>query len=308
MKYQYFSAVDFFNKINCEQMAVELVWKYKIDDSEYFCPKCGRKEYYQHRNRPEIRECKHCRFQHRLRVGTIFENSKMPMLTWTRAIYFMMMGKRGISALELQRQLKIGCYQTALLMLRRIRKALFDRDEQYKLKGIIEFDGGFIGRKEHNNQTPVLLAVETKSWIDDRGRERKNAGFAKVALLKETHNNAQDFINENIETLSELHTDGFSAYRAKFNGVDVKSVATYNDRKILASWLPWVHRFMCNAKAWIEGTHHGVESQHLKLYLAEFTYRFNRRHDYKRYFSRALFACAISSKDYAMPIELPMAA
>jgi hypothetical protein len=65
----------------------------------------------------------------------------------------------------------------------------------------------------------------------------------------------------------------------------------YNDPERLDKWLPWVHKFISNAKAWIIGTHHGVSSEKLKLYLAEYTYRFNRRHDTKSFFSRALFAC-----------------
>ena len=64
----------------------------------------------------------------------------------------------------------------------------------------------------------------------------------------------------------------------------------------LNDWLPWVHKFISNAKAWIIGTHHGVNVEYFKLYLAEYTYRFNRRHDVKKYFSRALFACCISGK------------
>ena len=62
----------------------------------------------------------------------------------------------------------------------------------------------------------------------------------------------------------------------------------------LEKWLPWVHRFISNAKAWIIGTHHGVKSKYLKEYLAEYTYRFNRRHDPDSLFYRALQACTLA--------------
>ena len=83
--------------------------------------------------------------------------------------------------------------------------------------------------------------------------------------------------------------------------VQVFSKNMYDDPKKLKYWLPWVHRFISNAKTWILGTHHGIEPKYLELYLAEYTYRFNRRHDPKGLFDRALGACAI-----AQPITLPM--
>ena len=64
-------------------------------------------------------------------------------------------------------------------------------------------------------------------------------------------------------------------------------------------WLPWVHKLITNAKAWINGTQHGVKAKHLKRYLAEYLYRYNRRHDVGRLFHRALVACA-----RALPVRL----
>ena len=68
-----------------------------------------------------------------------------------------------------------------------------------------------------------------------------------------------------------------------------------NDPVILKRWLPWVHKFISNAKAWVIGTHHGVKSSYLHRYLAEYTYRFNRRHDPDSLFHRALTACALTA-------------
>ena len=60
-------------------------------------------------------------------------------------------------------------------------------------------------------------------------------------------------------------------------------------------WLPWVHKFISNAKAFLIGTHHGVEAKHLERYLAEYTYRFNRRHDPNGLFARAVTACSLAT-------------
>jgi len=296
MKYEEYPIKKFFTKFENEIDAINLIWNYKYGESKYGCPNCKHEYYYQHEKRPEIRECKSCRFQNRLRVGTIFQNSKLPMLTWVRAIYLMMMGKRGISALELQRQLEIGSYKAALNLLRKVRLALSLRDEAYKLEGLIELDGAKFGKRATGNQENVLVAIESKEWMNSKGEMIPKAGFAKVFFSKERTADAEKFVSKNIKIGSDIHTDDARAYQNGLEGMNHSSKAMYNDPEKLNDWLPWVHKFISNAKAWIIGTHHGVNVEYFKLYLAEYTYRFNRRHDVKKYFSRALFACCISGK------------
>ena len=90
-----------------------------------------------------------------------------------------------------------------------------------------------------------------------------------------------------------VNTDGAPAL-TDLKGVDHDYQVMNNEPEKIDHWLPWVHKFISNAKAWIIGTHHGVESQYLANYLAEYTYRFNRRHDPDSLFHRALTACAIA--------------
>lgn len=300
LNYEEFPIAQFFTKVSTEKEAIELVWRYKTSDG-YKCPKCNEVHFYQHKNRPEIRECKSCGHQHRLRVGTIFQNSKVSMLNWTRAIYLMMMGKRGISAVELKRQLALGSYKTALYMLHKIRTALLKRDEQYKLEGVIELDGAYFGKRINDNQESVLVAVESKHWVDEQGEPFSKAGFAKVYFSNETNEAANKFVTKDIKIDSTVHTDGHKAYMSGLDNVELKSVPTYGDDKILQAWLPWVHKFISNAKSWVVGTHHGVDAKYFKLYLAEYTYRFNRRHDVKKYFSRALYSCVLQFSSLKEP-------
>jgi len=63
------------------------------------------------------------------------------------------------------------------------------------------------------------------------------------------------------------------------------------DKETLDHWLSWVRKFISNAKSWIIGTHHGVESKYLGQYLAENAFHFNGRHDSDSLFFRALGAC-----------------
>ena len=290
MTYPHFSRAQFFKTFNSEKKVRDWLWQTRFP-SGFQCPHCKSPRFYQHTSRPEIRTCRECLKQIRLRAGTLFEHSKLPLRIWFQALQLLMQGKRGISALELKRVLKIGSYQTAWLMLQKIRAALKDRDQRYQLQGIIEVDGASFGHKK--NRKPVLVAVESKDWVDDFGKPRPRAGFAKIALASETQQEAQSFVNQAIQQDSVLHTDHKNIYPTLEN-VQVDSRLTRN-LLFLDGWLPWVNKFISNAKTWILGTHHSIRAKYLDRYLAEYTYRFNRRHDPDGLFQRALRACALAA-------------
>lgn len=298
MAYQHFSRAQFFKTFNTEQKVRDWLWQTRFP-SGFQCPHCKSESFYQHTSRPEIRTCRECLKQIRLRAGTLFEHSKLPLRIWFQAIQLLMQGKRGISALELKRVLKLGSYQTAWLMLQKIRAALKDRDQRYKLQGFIEVDGASFGHKK--NRKSVLVAVESKDWVDDLGKPRPRAGFAKIALASETKQEAQDFINQTIQQDSVLHTDHKNIYPSLEN-VQVDSRTTQN-LLFLDGWLPWVNKFISNAKTWILGTHHSIRSKYLDRYLAEYTYRFNRRHDPDGLFQRTLRACTLAAPKRAYALS-----
>lgn len=294
MNYTKLKPAEFFQAVGTEEKAREMIWRSKNNGKDFICPKCGAEDFYQFKKEVEIRKCKSCRAFVRLRVGTIFENSKTPLLVWVWAIYLAMQDKRGISALQLKRQLGMKSYGTTWVMLHKIREALQQRDARYKLKNVIELDGAVFGRRQTGTQTEVLVAVESKDWVDEKGRVKSRAGFAKIVVNSETKQNVQTFVDQSIETNSMVNTDGSSSLRDLKN-VDADYQVMGNNKEILDHWLPWIHKFISNAKSWLIGTHHGVESKYLTRYLAEYTYRFNRRHDPDGLFHRALTACAIAT-------------
>lgn len=290
MDYQKFSFYSFYNEIITEEKAIEFTWKWKLDGNTFSCA-CSNDQYYQLKSRPEVRECKKCGKQQRVRVGTIFQSSKVSLSKWLNGLFFMMSGKRGISALELQKHLDIKSYETAWLMLQKIRRALMDRDELYKLSGEVEVDGSQFGSQVSGTDQEVIIGIESKKWIDEKGKEKSKAGFAQVMLGRETKENAKKFISKNIKVSSTLLVDGAKAYEFKDEKIEIKAKATLGNKEVLANWHPWMHRFVSNAKVWILGTHHGICPKYLRNYLGEYVYRFNRRHDTGRLFSRALKAC-----------------
>lgn len=292
-KYRRLKPADFFRVVNNERRARQWLWRSKYEGRHTFeCPRCTHKGYWEHKSRPEIRTCRLCKRQVRLRAGTILEHTKIPILVWLRAIFLCTQDKRGISAVQLQRQLGLTSKDTTWRLLHRIRAAMQQRDERYQLKGIIELDGADFGEQKDKQKREVLLAVETKTFPRN-GKELRRAGFAKVAVARETTINAQKFLAEHVVGDAIIHTDGSPSY-AGLKGVNVESRVMNADPKKLDAWLPWVFHWTENAKAWLQATHHGVSTKYFKRYLAEYTYRFNRRHDQDGLFHRTLTACALA--------------
>jgi hypothetical protein len=294
LKYPRISFRQFAIGINSEQKARNLAWKMKFPEG-FKCSKCSSVKYWELKSRPEVRECSACYSQISLRKDTIFESSKLPILTWMQAIYFVMQDKRGMSALSLMRLLGLSRYETAWTLLMRIRRALMTRDEGYKLKGTVQLDGAFYGHvKNEDGLIPtVIIGVESKDWVDAKGKPKAKAGFAKVLVDQfgeETKRTAQTFSKLSLEQSARLQTDGKKMYQ--------KLGRRHEETRDLK----WVNRFISNSKAWILGTHHGLKAPHkyLKYYLAEYSYRFNRRHDPNSLFHRALFA-SLNTKHVTIP-------
>ncbi len=114
-----------------------------------------------------------------LTTGTIFEESKKPLLMWFKVLYLMITSKKGISALQIHRMLGTGSYQTAWYVCMRLRAGM--RDPEFRqLMGIVEVDETFIGGKEKNKhrnkrfsdhsrgtvgKTPVIGAIARKGSV-----------------------------------------------------------------------------------------------------------------------------------------------
>ncbi len=297
MKYKKYSLVRFFREINTEKKAREMIWHSRFGNEGFECPKCKSDKYYELETRAEIRKCRSCGHQLGVRAGTMFHGSHIPLLAWIRAIFLVTRSKRGISALELQRQLGLSRYETTFNLLKKIRGSFKQRDQRYQIEGIIELDGAHFGKKQKDTHRPVLVGVETKRWWTEDGKKiNQRAGFAKVMVGVESASDVQQFVDVSVQPNSTLKTDGAQTYKTGPDGVDTLPEVMNRNVEKLDYWLPWVHKFISNAKIWILGTHHGLNSgKYLDLYLAEYTYRFNRRHDLEGLFDRALTACSLAT-------------
>lgn len=307
MSYKRLKLGEFFAQVSTEEQARSLFWQAKFEGRDFECPRCFHERFYEFKQRPEVRRCRQCEKDVRVRAGTMLEHSKKPLLLWARALFLMMQDKRGVAALHVQRELGMKSYGTVWTMLHKIRRALQQRDDQYKLEGVVELDGASFGREaplrkgrrpaEPDGDRPVtevLIAVESKDWVDEKGKPKAKAGFAKLEIARETTIFAQQFADAALKPGTMVNTDGSRSFQ-NVNGVDVDQQVMNAQPERLNRWLPWVHRFISNTKDWMIGTHHGVKAKYLRAYLAENVYRFNRRHDPDSLFHRALTACAIAT-------------
>ena len=136
--------------------------------------------------------------------------------------------------------------------------------------GVIELDAGTFGRRKTGNQCDVLVAIETTAWVTAKGQARSRAGFAKVWVGKETKAHAPQLVDTGGRAGAMGNTDGSWSFR-HVTGGDVDYHVVSGDRAACERWWPWVHTCISNAKAWINGTHHGVKDKHMGRYVGAYT-------------------------------------
>jgi transposase-like protein len=256
------------------------------------CPKCNGGDFYaDSESRAGRLQCSSCKYLFSATAGTVMGNTKLPISTWLQAAYLMVTDKRGISAKQLQRDLKIGRYETAWTMLQKLRAAMVNPDRT-TLSGRVEVDETFIGGPvpgKHGRGTAgpegkaiVLGAVEVRERTSPKtGEVSTYPGRIRLRLVDDFGAaTCLGFIKDVVEPGAVVVTDDSRSY-------DGLPKAGYN-REILSTAkgqtqdevLPHFHLAVSNLKTWLKGTFHGaVEQKHLQGYLNEFTFRFNRRHN-----------------------------
>lgn len=106
----------------------------------FVCPRCGG-DSRGYMKAKRLDECRQCGYQGSVTAGTIFHKTRTPLRDWLWAIYRMSQGKKGISALQLSKEIGVS-YPTAWLMQHKIRKAMAEREQGRQLRGLVEVDQG----------------------------------------------------------------------------------------------------------------------------------------------------------------------
>ena len=212
-------------------------------------------------------------------AGTVFQDTKLPLTLWFRAMWQVTSQKNGVSALGLQRVLGLGSYKTAWAMLHKLRHAMV-RPGRERLRGLVEVDETYWGGEEEGvigrltrDKALIAVAAEADGKGIGRVRLRRIPDLTKATL--------HGFVAQSVEPGGTVRTDGLRAYLALEGYTHDPRVQRRQPEG--EHLLPRVHRVASLLKRWLLGTHQGaVESGHLDGYLDEFTFRFNRRRSASR--------------------------
>jgi transposase-like protein len=254
------------------------------------CPKCGvigestklqPKEGTKTHGRKGLYQCNGCREQFTVTVGTIFEDSHIPLHKWLLAFHLMCSSKKGVSALQLQRNLELGSYRTAWFMCHRIRWAMTQSPMVEKLSGIVEVDETFVGGKqkgrrgrptaETTNKTPVLALVE-------RGGDVRSFPLERATL-----NNIKPIMAQHIDPESHLVTDEFPVYYhtrdlfPKHHTINHREDEYSRKEAELTVTTNTVESFFALLKRSNYGIHHHMSRKYLGSYCAERDFVYNGR-------------------------------
>lgn len=248
------------------------------------CPRCGGADPYRLRPRPTSKtpgrkglyKCRACRKQFTVTVGTVFEDSHIPLSKWLLAIHLLASSKKGMSAHQLHRNLGIS-YKGAWFMAHRLRYAMAQGPLADLMKGAVEVDETYVGGRRKgkrgrpgidSNKTPVVALVERKT-----GRVRA------MPMPRVTSENLKAVIAEHVRRDATLMTDENPGYRQAGEGMaDHQVVKHKNDEYVRGeAYTNTVEGFFSILKRGINGVYQHVSRGHLARYCDEFSFRYEHR-------------------------------
>lgn len=242
----------------------------------FSCPRCGGGCAGEQPKR-RLWECRDCGHQTSVTAETVMHGTRTSLQVWFWAAYLVATHHPGISAVQLQRQLGIKRYETAWLILHKLRRAMV-APERSRLRGPVEVDEFYVGgieagrgawRKSGSTKAIVVVAVELPgSGLRAAATRGRPGSLERVSLRlrRGGRRSRRDRPHRRLAGYRRLDRLGYdhrpSSQRQAAPG----------------EWLlPRAHRSISNLKAWLHGTHRDVSREHLQVYLDEFVFRHNRR-------------------------------
>ncbi|HKD86277.1 MAG TPA: IS1595 family transposase [Terriglobales bacterium] len=276
------SAVDLLSVVNrygtdgqCREYLTQLRWPEGVK-----CPKCDSDKISRIKLRHQF-DCDSCRYQFSVLSGTMFHDTHLALTKWFYATYILCESRKGVSANQLKRMLRVS-YETAWYLCHRIRAAMKAAQPQPLLAGVVEMDETYIGGHHHGacltgGGAPMKQIV---LGIRQRGGELRffTAHDVKLGTIRQ-------FIKENIsDKVDAFITDDFSTYQFAVKGrpLERKHKTVNHSRKEYVRgdvYTNTVESAFSLLKRGIVGTWHKISAKHLQAYLDEMSFRFDNRNN-----------------------------
>ena len=271
----------------CKQAIIQSRWS----DGDVVCPYCGG-HHCVVRKDGKFR-CKTCRRNFSCLVGTIFENTKLPLIKWFLAMYFISSHKKGISSYQLATNIEVT-QTTAWYMLQKVR-LLYPQSDAEAFDGTVECDEVYIGGKEKwkhksmrtpktqgrstKTKTPVFGMMERSTFENEKG-EIEPITYVHAFVVENTNRaTLQPIIQQFVADGSRVITDELSAYNGLAelgytHAVVAHGAEEYANGDVFTNS---IEGFWSHFRRMIVGCYHDVSDEHLQQYIDEAVYRWNTR-------------------------------
>ena len=264
------------------QLSDEKVARQHMEDmrwgGEPFCPHCGSTKPYKLKDGKTYRcKDKTCKRDFTVTVGTVFENSKVKISTWMCAIYLLTAHKKGISSLQLGRDLGIT-QKTAWFVLHRVRLIMGDPNPA-PLDNIVEVDETYVGGKFAN------MNRRKRKYYQERAIDNKTAvmgllerdGKAKLTVIGKS--TFKEVVRENVDNNAIIITDTHLSYQGLKNEYTDHLTVNHSEMEFRngIAYTNSVEGFFSSLKRSIIGIYHQISPKHLQRYCTETSYRYNTR-------------------------------
>lgn len=284
----------FHNDEVCEQAIIESRWG-ADEQQDVICPYCGK--HHCNRSKSGRFHCTACNRNFSCLVGTIFENTKLPLLLWFLAMYLISSHKKGISSHQLARDIKVT-QRTAWYMLQKIR-LLYAQSDADSFEGTVECDEVYIGGKQkwkHKSmrtphtqgrstatKTPVFGMVE-RSVVENEDGEMVGTTYVHAFVVMNTNRDTlQPLIQQFVEEGSRVITDELNAYNGLSELGYTHAVVSHGAEEYANGdvFTNSIEGFWSHFRRMITGCYHDVSKKYLQHYIDEAVYRWNTREEFQ---------------------------
>jgi transposase-like protein len=250
------------------------------------CVKCGSVNVYQmkdavtgERNQRYLWRCRDCKEQYTVRIGTVYEESRLPMKHWAYAFWRGATSKKGVSALEIQRHCQIS-YKSALFLMNRIRFAMAPDANTPKLSGIVECDETYIGGKPRKGDNRIHKKGRGTSKTPVFAAVQREGGIRRRVVANVTGETLKAAIKEEVAFESYIVTDEHLGYRGigeHFEGGHHTVSHSSGEYARGPYHTNTAESSFALVKRGIVGVYHNVSKEYLHRYLWQFDFLWNGR-------------------------------